>query len=492
MPVYDRNLLPDTYDTNWVLSDATKVNSNTGIKFNSADGTAVYSYNTTGFEATGYMLITCTSVVGDAFLCIEYIDAEDNVYNSHVIRLTTDLYLTIVLQEATVDSTIAFTLYTSTANSQVDMVEALLMEQAIRSVDIEYASGTSRVTPPEEGWSTSAPQWQTGYYIWQRTATTFVDGHTEYSDPICIQDTESAGIYALEEQFYLSTSDQSPTGGSWSTTQPTWQTGRYIWTRSQITWTDQSVTYSDPVLAQALNQANERAEEAIDAVEDLDKNLDQDGIFNRLTNNGQSQGLFLDNGDVYINATYINTGILTVRDTNNYTLFRADITDKSVYIAGFTVENSSLHAGSCVFLGDTSTGVYIGTDGITSGQSNSRHITMGSGELYGGHDDYSYTGYINFANYWIPDGTYACRIGGAGGIFLLAPRLGVADYQHGGELTASIGQSGFVSVPNADNMNTNRYVTNLQSNGSGGYTWTNYYPGSTGVSFRNGLMITAL
>lgn len=41
------------------------------------------------------------------------------------------------------------------------------------------------------------------------------------------------------------------------------------------------------------------------AVGDLDDSLDQQGIFNRLTNNGQSQGIFIRNGDLYINGTYV-------------------------------------------------------------------------------------------------------------------------------------------------------------------------------------------
>lgn len=491
MPVYDRNLLPDTYNSNWTLSGATRINSNTGIRFSSASGYARYSYNTTGFEATGYMLITCTNVVGDVFICIEYVDAEDEVYDSHVVKLSTGMSLAIILQEATVDSTLTFTLYTSIANSQVGLVEALLMEQAIRSVDIEYASGTSRTTPPETGWSTNPPQWQTGRYIWQRTATTFVDGHIEYSDPVCLQNTESAGIYSIEEQYYLSTSSTSIVGGYWSTTQPTWRSGRYIWTRSRITWTDQTVTYSDATLAQALNQANEHAQEAIDAVEDLDNNLDQEGIFNRLTNNGQVQGLFLQNGRVYINATYIQSGTLIVRNTSKQTLFRAAMDTNSVYIAGFTVSNSSMHAGSCIALEDSSYGIYMGTNGYTSGNGSS-HITMTQAEIHGGSGDSARTGYINFNNYWTPDGTYACRVGGAGGVFLLAPRLGVADYQYGGSVTAAMGQSGQMDVPNAANMQANYYVTDLQSNGSGGYTWRTYYPGSTGLVFKKGLMTSAL
>ena len=43
----------------------------------------------------------------------------------------------------------------------------------------------------------------------------------------------------------------------------------------------------------------------------LDQSLTQQNVFNRLTNNGQAQGIYLQNGLLYINGTYIQTGIIT-------------------------------------------------------------------------------------------------------------------------------------------------------------------------------------
>ncbi len=52
--------------------------------------------------------------------------------------------------------------------------------------------------------------------------------------------------------------------------------------------------------------AQKTAEEAKQAASGLDSKLSQTEIFNRLTNNGQAQGVFMDdNGDIYINAEYI-------------------------------------------------------------------------------------------------------------------------------------------------------------------------------------------
>lgn len=77
--------------------------------------------------------------------------------------------------------------------------------------------------------------------------------------------------------------------------------------------------------AKALNEAKNFAEDAASEAEEaaksyaddvasgLDQSLDQTAIFNRLTNNGQAQGMFLENGNVYFNATYIQTGTLAVQ-----------------------------------------------------------------------------------------------------------------------------------------------------------------------------------
>lgn len=53
------------------------------------------------------------------------------------------------------------------------------------------------------------------------------------------------------------------------------------------------------------------------AVDDLDAALTQEDIFNRLTNNGKAQGIYIENGDLYVNATYIKSGKLTLGGKNN-------------------------------------------------------------------------------------------------------------------------------------------------------------------------------
>jgi len=144
-----------------------------------------------------------------------------------------------------------------------------------------------------------------------------------------VKGDQGVGASAIVEQYYLSTSSTTQTGGSWSTTQPAWSSGKYIWTRSKITWTDDTTTYTDPVLAKAINGANETssaasstataAQTAANAASAKADALDlilngankQAEIFNRLTNNGAIEGLFMHDGQLYVNASYLQTGLIT-------------------------------------------------------------------------------------------------------------------------------------------------------------------------------------
>ena len=60
----------------------------------------------------------------------------------------------------------------------------------------------------------------------------------------------------------------------------------------------------------AQGYANTAQANAIASTTTLDNALNQQGVFNRLTNNGQTQGIYLKNGLLYINATYMDTGTL--------------------------------------------------------------------------------------------------------------------------------------------------------------------------------------
>lgn len=153
--------------------------------------------------------------------------------------------------------------YASIASAQSTADSALTTANAaIKAVDVEYAIGNSSTTAPTSGWSTNTPTWTSGAYVWTRTKVINGADSTSYSNPTCIQGATGAtgkGITSITEQYYLSTSNSTTTGGSWQTTQPSWSQGKYIWTRSQIKWTDNSTTNTTAILANAINDANSLA-----------------------------------------------------------------------------------------------------------------------------------------------------------------------------------------------------------------------------------------
>lgn len=171
------------------------------------------------------------------------------------------------------------------------------------SCDVQYGLSDSASTQPTS-WTTTA-LWQQGKHMWTRTKVVLVDGTVEYSAARRITNEKGIGASEVTEQYYLSTSSTTQTGGSWQSAQPTWVTGRYYWTRSKITWSDGTVTYTTPVLARALTSGNQ-------ATDDLDESLTQQEVFNRLTNNGQTQGIFLKDGKIYINGEYIKADTVNV------------------------------------------------------------------------------------------------------------------------------------------------------------------------------------
>lgn len=221
-------------------------------------------------------------------------------------------------------------------------------EAAIRGVDVEYYLSTSALEPTGGQWSTDSPTWTQGKYIWQRTVAVASDGTRTYSDPTCIQGAQGEaglGIRAIVEQYYLSTSNTTQTGGSWSTAQPAWSSGKYIWTRSQVTWSNNSVTYTDPVLAKAINGANEVAAAAKAAQQTFEQSLNAEKVFNLLTNNGAIQGIERDaSGNLYINGTYIRAGTIStdVIKTKDGRTSWAQVGNTAYKTPGMTLYSGSL------------------------------------------------------------------------------------------------------------------------------------------------------
>lgn len=141
-------------------------------------------------------------------------------------------------------------------------------EDYVSFVDVEYYLSTSATSLSGGSWSTTAPTWVNGKYMWSRTVTMDGAGNRTYSpnqNGVCIAGAQGAtgakgdkgdtggtgatgkGVKSIVEQYYKSTSATAMSGGSWSTTYPGWENSKYIWTRSVITYTDNTTSTTTAV-----------------------------------------------------------------------------------------------------------------------------------------------------------------------------------------------------------------------------------------------------
>ena len=184
-----------------------------------------------------------------------------------------------------------------TASDASDAAEKALKtaNATVASMTVEYYKSTSSTELKGGTWQSGAVTATQGYYIWSRTKTVAQDDTVTYSQAACITGATGAkgdtgatgekgdtgatgkGVRSIVPQYYLSTSKTSQAGGSWSNTQPTWQPSHYIWTRSYITWSDGTTSTTTPILAQALNDANEKGYNNSQELETVKKTVSTQG-----------------------------------------------------------------------------------------------------------------------------------------------------------------------------------------------------------------------
>ena len=160
-----------------------------------------------------------------------------------------------------------------------------LKQAAVTDVEVMYAQGSSETIAPSSGWSPVAPVHEDGQYMWQKTTVTKANGTTDTSDPTNItgakgddgdmgpEGPQGISVVEVETQYYLSTSNQTPTGGSWSASCPAYVSGRYYFTRLKTTFSDSSVEYTDPELDMGLTNANQVAALADSKADDISRGL---------------------------------------------------------------------------------------------------------------------------------------------------------------------------------------------------------------------------
>lgn len=208
------------------------------------------------------------------------------------------------------------------------------------------------------------------------------------------------------------------------------------------------------------------AEDAVDA-------QTQSDIFNKLTNNGQTQGIYLSGGKVYINATYIATG--TLADSGKNTTF--DLSTGTL-----TMKKGSINIGNGTFKVTTSgalTATSADIEGtVKCGFSSGYWVKMNnSGEITGGYGSSQY-GYIDYSGSCVDinNGNTYKGIQIQGGCLRISTRVIMVARSTSTGTTTTEGGNG-----------TMNFISKIQNNGDGTITWWN-----SSVSFINGIMTSQL
>lgn len=110
-------------------------------------------------------------------------------------------------------------------------------------------------------------------------------------------------------QYYLASSSSSDvttsTSGWTETVQTPTSSERYLWNYQTTTYTDKTTVNTTPHVIGVYGESGKDGKDGKDA-----SDMTQLDIFNKLTNNGETQGLYLYDNKVYLNASYIDTGYL--------------------------------------------------------------------------------------------------------------------------------------------------------------------------------------
>lgn len=150
--------------------------------------------------------------------------------------------------------------WTKIADSEA--VRALqLAQMSVLDTDVFFKQGTSRTEPPVplpttndkgdiinlNGWSTNAPTWQEGKYIWQTTYVKKGDGGAYFSSMTCIsgKDGNSVTISSQSVKYSTNHGANQPMDSTFTLdTVPTLTAGEYLWSRTEVVYSNGQSTKS--------------------------------------------------------------------------------------------------------------------------------------------------------------------------------------------------------------------------------------------------------
>lgn len=208
----------------------------------------------------------------------------------------------------------------SKANSLTDRANKGEFDgRGVASTSVEYQASTSGTTVPTGTWVKDIPAVAAGSYLWTKTTTNYTSGAptvgysvarmgvngakgdkgdrgatgatgpqgaTGATGPQGIKGDKGAtgaagpqgvkgdtgatgtGVASMTQQYYMSDSKTTQSGGSWVESMPTWSNGKYLWTRYKVVYKNPASTvYTTPVCDSSWEAVNEERTERQSAIE---------------------------------------------------------------------------------------------------------------------------------------------------------------------------------------------------------------------------------
>lgn len=204
------------------------------------------------------------------------------------------------------------------------------------------------------------------------TATATYNGMTAKKEFVVVKQKQGDTGNGISKivQHYLATSSSSGVSTSSSGWTEAVQTPtpdkRYLWNYEETFFTNGSKTTTLPHVIGVYGEKGKDGQDGKDA-----SDMTQLDIFNKLTNNGETQGLYLYNNKVYLNASYIDTGELAGWEVGY----------KKLSAKNGTYGEVTLDASTGEIYSKTNTGVYVPGYGTLYG-TRIRGINLYTGTLH--------------------------------------------------------------------------------------------------------------
>lgn len=213
--------------------------------------------------------------------------------------------------------------------------------------------------------------------------------------------------------------------------------------------------------AQHAIEQQDASDYADGILSNYDEQITQQEIFNRLTSNGATQGIFLKDGKVYINASYMSAGtIADARGRNSWNLKTGDLTTNYMTANNITAKGT-----------------------FRCGYDSYYTVLNAVGQMSGyrkksGTSSASQVGYIDFSasSRDIPTGEirYGLQMQAEGSLRISVPHLSISS-------SADTNTTAIYGITENRNLT---YISKIQDNGNGTISW---WTSTAHINFINGI-----